>query len=202
MEEQKKETWIKVFRGIEDSWLWKEKPFSRGQAWIDLLILAKFKDEKFFDRRGNIVDGKRGYIYRSIRSLAERWGWSRCKASKFLDLLQSEDMIKIEKKQASEKTAIFIVNYDKYQRKRSSEKASEKPVGGQSKASEKPVGDIYKNDKECIKNEKERKEKPAALPFTRSQNDENEDVGIDLFNMSDEEYAEMKRKIENGDIRI
>ena len=57
--QEKKESWIKVFRNIENSWLWEERPFSRGQAWIDLLLLAKFRDESFISRRGNLIDGKK-----------------------------------------------------------------------------------------------------------------------------------------------
>lgn len=78
--QEKKESWIKVFRNIEKSWLWEERPFSRGQAWIDLLLLAKFRDGSFINRRGNLVDAKKGHVYRSISSLADRWGWSRKKA--------------------------------------------------------------------------------------------------------------------------
>ena len=48
--QEKKESWIKVFRNIEKSWLWEERPFSRGQAWIDLLLLAKFRDGSFINR--------------------------------------------------------------------------------------------------------------------------------------------------------
>ena len=58
--QEKKESWIKVFRNIEKSWLWEERPFSRGQAWIDLLLLAKFRDGSFINRRGNLVDAKKG----------------------------------------------------------------------------------------------------------------------------------------------
>ena len=113
--QEKKESWIKVFRDIENSWLWEERPFSRGQAWVDLLLLAKFRDERFISRRGNLVDGKRGHVYRSISSLADRWGWSRKKVDHFFNQLESDNMIKVNKKRASEETSIFIVNYSKYQ---------------------------------------------------------------------------------------
>lgn len=198
--QEKKQTWIKVFRGIENSWLWKEKPFSRGQAWIDLLLLAKFRDEKFMNRRGNLIDGKRGHVYRSVSSLAERWGWSRRKVDHFFNQLESDNMIKVNKKRASEETSIFIVNYGSYQVIGASKRTSQEQVRNKWSTSQEQVEHIYKNDKECIKNDKEKKEGPAALSSSPSQQDEEE--GIDLFNMSDEEYEEMKRKIENGDIRI
>lgn len=95
--QEKKESWIKVFRNIEKSWLWEEKPFSKGQAWIDLLLLAKFRDESFISRRGNLVEGKRGNVYKSISSLADRWGWSRKKVDHFFNQLEADNMIKVNK---------------------------------------------------------------------------------------------------------
>ena len=44
--------WIKVSRTIQEHWVWDEKPFSKGQAWIDLLLLAKHSDEKFWTGAG------------------------------------------------------------------------------------------------------------------------------------------------------
>lgn len=38
--------WICLHRKIQESWLWELKPFSKGQAWIDLLINANFEDKK------------------------------------------------------------------------------------------------------------------------------------------------------------
>lgn len=33
-------------RSIQKHWLWNEKPFSKGQAWIDLILLANYEDTK------------------------------------------------------------------------------------------------------------------------------------------------------------
>ena len=35
--------YIKLHRSLMDNPLWTEKPFSRGQAWVDLLMLANRK---------------------------------------------------------------------------------------------------------------------------------------------------------------
>ena len=40
--------WIKLHRELLLHDLWKYKPFSKGQAWIDLLMLANHKNNKFF----------------------------------------------------------------------------------------------------------------------------------------------------------
>ena len=183
MEKQEKMgSWIKVFRNIENSWIWEEKPFSRGQAWIDLLLLAKFRDESFFNRRGNRVDGKRGHVYKSISSLADRWGWSRKKVDHFFNQLEADNMIKVSKKRASEETSIFIVNYSKYQIFGTGKRASEEQVRNKSGTSEEQVKHIYKNDKECNKNDKERKKEPAA-PLVEAEDDTE---GIDLWGEDDD----------------
>lgn len=59
--------WVKVNRTVQSHWVWMDKPFSRGQAWIDLILLAQHQDGTFTDRRGNLIDGKRGCVYRSER---------------------------------------------------------------------------------------------------------------------------------------
>jgi len=105
--------WIKVFRQICDNeYLWDDKPFARGQAWIDLLMMANHDD------RPAIIAGKEVIIRRgqriiSIRQLGERWGWSRHKVADFLNSLQSARMAKIESD--TKGTVITIANYSVYQ---------------------------------------------------------------------------------------
>lgn len=145
--EDKDYNWVKVNRTVQSHWVWMDKPFSRGQAWIDLILLAQHQDSTFADRRGNLIDGKRGYVYRSERFLAERWGWSRKKLANYLLRLEQDNMIEVDKKRASERTTIFIVNYETFQGKGASKGASGEPVGNQSGASGEPVGNINKNVK-------------------------------------------------------
>jgi len=113
--EKKRSGWVKINRGVQDHWVWDEKPFSKGQAWIDLILLARHSDGTFMDRRGNLIEGKRGGVYRSERSLAERWEWSRKKTSNFLSRLVQDNMIEMYKENAKAETMIFIVNYDNFQ---------------------------------------------------------------------------------------
>jgi DNA replication protein DnaD len=106
------EGWIRLHRQIQKGWLWEDKPFSRGQAWIDMLLNANHKDRTIpFD--GSLYEVKRGSYITSIRKLCERWGWSNTKVVKFLNLCVNEKMITYfsDKK----KTVISIANYDTYQ---------------------------------------------------------------------------------------
>jgi Tfp pilus assembly protein PilE len=92
--------------------LWQDKPFARGQAWIDILLMVNHQDEKIlFD--GGLVDVKRGSRITSVRKLCNRWGWSNTKVVKFLEILQDEKMLSYESNK--KKTVITVVNYDLYQ---------------------------------------------------------------------------------------
>ncbi|HDK7158452.1 TPA: DnaD domain protein [Clostridium botulinum] len=104
--------WISLYRSIQDHWLWQEKSFSKGQAWLDLLLSANHQDKKIvFD--SNLIEVKRGQFITSIRKLCDRWGWSNSKVKKFLDTLQSDEMIHY--KSDTKKTTINIEKYEVYQ---------------------------------------------------------------------------------------
>ena len=104
--------YIKLFRDIRDHWLWDCKPFSKGQAWIDLIMMVNHEDKKLmFD--GELITCKKGMTITSMRKLAQRWGWSPGKVSRFLKILKSEIMIREERN--SKRTIISIVNYGLYQ---------------------------------------------------------------------------------------
>jgi DnaD/phage-associated family protein len=104
--------WICIHRKIQDNIIWNDKPFSRGQAWIDLIMLANHEDKKIIFN-GSVIEVKRGEKITSLRKLSERWGWSITKTKKFLNLLSDEKMINY--KSDSKKTVYSIVNYEIYQ---------------------------------------------------------------------------------------
>lgn len=195
--------WVVIYRSIMENPLWEDRPFSRGQAWIDMILLASHKDTEFY-LDGEMTPIERGQIITSKRKLGDRWGWSNSKVDKFIKELEKVGMLSA--KSDTKKTTIKITKYEQYQGfgsieavEKTTRKATRKRHSGDAKATQKRTFNNVNNNNN---DNNVKKEKPAAPSFTRSQNDENEDVGIDLFNMSDEEYAEMKRKIENGDIRI
>lgn len=105
--------YIKIYRSLfsDDSWIWMDKPFSRGQAWIDLLQMANIKDSKVLIK-GNVIEVKRGQLLRSVKSLSDRWGWNTKKTDKFLTILKNEKMVVL--KGGVYGTLITIENYAKY----------------------------------------------------------------------------------------
>lgn len=104
--------WIKLHRQIQDCWLWRDEPFTKGQAWIDLLLSANHNEKKIS------IDGKpvvieRGQFHTSTLSLAARWKWDRRKVMRFLDVLEEDNML--TQYRSSKGTTLTIVNYGIYQ---------------------------------------------------------------------------------------
>ena len=95
--------WIKIHRDIMKHNLWEEKPFSKGQAWIDMILMANCSDGKV----------ERGSFSTTESELSTRWGWTRKKVQLFLKYLENEEMV--AKKSSNKGTIIKIVNYEIYQ---------------------------------------------------------------------------------------
>lgn len=103
--------YIRLHRQIQDCWVWDDK-FSKGQAWVDLLLSANHRDKKM-PFNDEIVTIERGQYLTSMRKLADRWGWNRSTVSRFLKLLEKDEMITTNV--TTSHTLITIVNYDIYQ---------------------------------------------------------------------------------------
>jgi len=104
--------WIKLHRHLQDDPLWLSEPFTRGQAWVDLLGLANHADG-YIRVNGERIDIKRGQLGYSILSLSKRWKWSRGKITRFLK--EIEEQFKITLKTNTRNSIITICNYDVFQ---------------------------------------------------------------------------------------
>ncbi len=104
--------WVKLHRKLSDNKLWTSEPFTRGQAWVDMLILANHKED-FFYVRGNRVTVQRGQLGWSQLGLSKRWSWSRGKIKRFLNELETDQQIVQQNNFIS--SLITIVNYEQYQ---------------------------------------------------------------------------------------
>lgn len=151
--------WICIHRKIQDNIIWNDKPFNRGAAWIDLLMLANHEDKKIIFN-GSVVEVKRGEKITSLRKLSERWGWSITKTKKFLNLLSDEKMINY--KSDSKKTVYNIVNYEVYQDNENTKSNTEIT--------------LKENKNKTEKNQKEIKKKQTTMnnnDITMNNNDNN-----------------------------
>ena len=153
--------WIKLYRKLQDNTLWQDKPFSKGQAWIDLLLDVNHKEREIL--LGNeIIKVQPGEKITSIRLLCEQWGWSNTKVKKFLDLLEKQRMA--THKSDTKKTVIKVLKYSDYQRSEDKEndtKTHQKHIKSISKAYQKHTNKNVKN----LKNDKECKE-VSNIPYS------------------------------------
>ena len=104
--------WVSIHRSIIENFVWRDKPFNMGAAWIDLIMMANHEEKKM-PHDGQLMIVKRGQTFTSVRSLSERWGWSRMKVSRFLVLLEQDEMLILERSKSG--TLLTLVNYDNYQ---------------------------------------------------------------------------------------
>ena len=142
--------WIKIHRQIMDNPLYFSEPFSRTQAWIDLLLLANHKENYFF-KRGIKVTVSIGQVGYDIDSLGKRWQWSRGKVERFILHLEKDGNVVRQKNNVS--TLISIVKYSEYQ---SDSKAKDKP-------NDKPNGHQIVKQTDTNKNEKNEKNEKEII---------------------------------------
>lgn len=124
------EGWISIHRKIRECDIWDyDEPFTKRDAWIDLLLLANHRDkDTIFD--GKRITIKRGQYLTSVRKLSKEWQWGKNKTLAYLRLLEDCEMI--TRDADSRRTLITIVNYDIYQ----NEDIKQRTVTGQSEDSE------------------------------------------------------------------
>ena len=151
--------WVKLHRKIMDNPLYLSEPFTRMQAWIDLLLLANHK-EGFFYVRGNKVTVGRGQIGTSSRTLASRWQWSRGKVERFLDELEQNGQIKPQKTNVI--TLISICNYIEYQEM----EPQDEPQTDHKQTTDEPQKSPNKKDKN-VNNENNDKNKRETKRFSK-----------------------------------
>ncbi len=104
--------WVSLHRTLAPSSLWLSEKFTRGQAWVDMIMLVNHT-EGYIRVRGIRVPLARGQLGWSQKTLADRWGWSRAKVKRFFDELEEDGMIRQQNTKLT--SIVTIVNYDHYQ---------------------------------------------------------------------------------------
>ncbi|MHC1720833.1 MAG: conserved phage C-terminal domain-containing protein [Clostridiaceae bacterium] len=132
--------WIKTYRSIKQHWIWEDKPFRKGQAWLDILLSANHKDIKIYSK-GELKDVKAGSFLTSDNILATKWGWTRKSVRKFLTVLEIEKMVTTER--TSKGTTLSVVNWEFYQCEGTSEDTRKGTAEGTSRVQ---AGYTNKND--------------------------------------------------------
>lgn len=106
---------ILLHRKLQDNFLWKERRvFSKAEAWIDILMEVRWKPEPEDVVIGTVIlQCHRGESLKSMETWARRWGWSKAKVKRVLDLFVKCSMIDVEN--ATVTTRIRVCNFEKYQ---------------------------------------------------------------------------------------
>ena len=80
--------WVGLWRGMADSQMWLEEPFTYGQAWADLMMMAAWEADEAQGLRA-------GDVCKTVRGLAGRWQWNRYRTEKFLRQLADRGWIRL-----------------------------------------------------------------------------------------------------------
>lgn len=101
-----------LWRSIEDDPLYFAEPFTKAQAWIDLIGMANYKERSFL-LGSEEIHAEIGSVITSELKLMSRWQWSKEKVRSFLKFLERRGSI--ERRPDRKKTVIILRNYEEYQ---------------------------------------------------------------------------------------
>lgn len=154
--------WIKLHRSLQDSNIWDtEDPFDKRSAWIDLLLMVNHEDRAIFINGHRKVIGV-GQRWTSVRTLAERWRWSKDRVMRYLDLLERDSMIRLDK--TPDGTLLTVINYGFFQYGRDTDKdANKDTVKDADKDADK---DETRTIRRTIKNERRESGSAASNSFS------------------------------------
>lgn len=172
--------WIAIDRKLLDSAIWNTgEAFTKGQAWVDLLLSANYEDtEQFIGYE--VIKIPRGTYMTTIRYLSKRWDWSTSKVLNFLHFLEKQKMLTL--KANTKKTLISIVNYENYQSEKNTKKTQSERKANTSQTQKENL--LYKETREQIN-----KGTIAKQKYGEFQN----------VLLTDEEYGKLQQTIPNAD---
>ena len=129
--------------------IWLDEPFTKGQAWMDLIALANHQNTTLYVR-GKSIEGKRGEVNRSYRFLAKRWKWSVDKVRRFIAFLEAEQMVRHETRQRE--TVITLCNYCYFQDRYRKNETQNETQNETRTRHEQQLKQLYKQQSYCTDN--------------------------------------------------
>ena len=116
--------WIKIYQTIQQHWIWEQPRYLKW--WLDMLMLAEWRDASKQNVCNNLCVIKRGQLVASVRYLRDRWQYKNDDGKtvkptertiiRFLQMLEAENMIKIDCETLPKRTTLItICNYNEYQ---------------------------------------------------------------------------------------
>ena len=104
--------YIKLHRRLMENPIWTSEKFTRGQAWVDLILKANAQPG-YVRKHGSRINLERGDVGYSIKELSRQWGWSESKTRRYLKELEDDGMVTLKKTNVS--CTITLLNYDYWQ---------------------------------------------------------------------------------------
>lgn len=98
----------------------KKGSYSRAEAWIDLIMEARWQPGKV-ENKGKVILLNRGQLMAARKWLADRWNWTENTVRTFLDKLEHDLMISRKnhqqtgQKKNNQISVVTIENYDIFQ---------------------------------------------------------------------------------------
>lgn len=179
---------VKLPRTLLDDPMWTSERFTKGQAWVDLLMLAQGVTNTEWEE-GRVKTFYSGTVYCPIEGLAERWKWNRKTVSAFLKKLAEEGKASTTSYKKIG-TQIKIENWDYFNGKRISpmdmqtDIKSPCPGHGELDISDdfaeplqnKDFGAEIDNQNQCPKDEKTDKIRDSKLGHNKEEIKKNKEV--------------------------
>jgi len=157
--------WISLHRKIINNWVWSNKPFAYGQAWIHLLLSANHEDKEIiFENK--VITVRRGSFITSILKLSDVFGWDRRKTSRFLKTLEQQKMVTTNS--TTHGTTITIVNYELFQSLCTTNGATDSTTYGTTGVQQLPTNNNDNNDN----NDNKKKREVRFIPPTITEVEE------------------------------
>lgn len=159
---QKKKGYIPLWRDIQDHWIWSnDEPFSKGQAWVDLLLSVNHEEKKILIN-GHLQIIKPGQKWTSYRTLARQWNWSKDRVRRYIKLLKSDGMIYTD--ETPNGTLLTVKNWDSFRIQNNTDKYTDKYTDKDTPKDTNKDTDGYKTImNKNVNNDKERKEKDSQM---------------------------------------
>lgn len=162
-----KQGFIKLSRKFFENALWKEpRQYSRSEAWLDLIQMARFEDSNLI-LNNRAIEVQRGEIAASRRLLENRWSWGSTKVINFLDYLRKNGMI--NQRQTNGQTIITLCNYDTYNTLQTSDDSENKPPTNQRQTRGKPPTNQNKEYKESKEGKEIKEYIPPTIPHVETR---------------------------------
>jgi hypothetical protein len=101
-------------RNLLNNPMWLSQKFTRGQAWVDILMMTNYQSHAEFDVRGIEITLKQGEFSRAEDKLAARWKWHRTTVERFFSALKVRHQIELVRTKPQK--VYRILNWEKYQK--------------------------------------------------------------------------------------